>query len=156
MYKVLLIEDDLQLAKIVKKILESKDFKVTLIDDGIKALENIEKNSYDLYLIDINIPGITGLELVKYIREIYNSGTIIMITASLDEYYFEKAYEYGCDDYIKKPFHATELEVRIKHLLNSQKTIKFDEYKYDFEELELYKNGERISLRKRINTIQWV
>jgi len=149
LYKVLLVEDDYQLAKIVKKILESKDFQVTMFDDGIQALQEIKKTHYDLYLIDINIPGITGLELVRYIKEFNSSGIVIMITANLDEYYFEKAYEYGCDDYIKKPFHATELEVRIKHLLNSQKNILFDEYKYDFEELELYKNGERVVLRKK-------
>jgi len=149
LHSVLLVEDDLQLAKIVKKILESRGFNVTLIDDGIKALEEIKNRTYDLYLIDINIPGISGLELVRFIREVDKNGIIIMITASLDEYYFEKAYEYGCDDYIKKPFHATELEVRINHLLNDQKTIKFDEYKYDFEELELYKDAERVPLRKK-------
>ena len=146
---VLLVEDDLQLAKIVKKILEAKNYKVTLVDDGDVALENIKNNRYDLYLIDINIPGVNGLELVKYIRSIQNNAIIIMITASVDEYYFEKAYEYGCDDYIKKPFHATELEVRIEHLLNKQKKIKFDEYEFDFDEMELYKNGERIPLRKK-------
>jgi len=147
--EVLLIEDDLQLAKIVKKILETKGFKVTLIDDGDVALENIKNKRYDLYLIDINIPGINGLELVRFIRKLYDDVIIIMITASIDEYYFEKAYEYGCDDYIKKPFHAKELEVRIEHLLKTQKRIRFDDYEFDFEEMELYKNNERIPLRKK-------
>ena len=147
--KVLLIEDDLQLAKIVKKILETKGFNVTLVTDGDVALENIKSNSYDLYLIDINIPGINGLELVKYIRNMYKEGIIIMITASIDEYYFQKAYEYGCDDYIKKPFHATELELRINRLINEQKNIKFDDYTFDFDEMELYKNSKRIPLRKK-------
>ena len=147
--RVLLIEDDLQLAKIVKKILESKGYEVTLVDDGDIALENIKNNHYDLYLIDINIPGVNGLELVKYIREKQDESIIIMITASIDEYYFEKAYEYGCDDYIKKPFHAKELEVRIEHLLNKRKKIRFDEYEFDFEEMELYKNSKRMPLRKK-------
>ncbi len=147
--KVLLIEDDLQLAKVVKKILETKGFNVTLVTDGDVALENIKSNSYDLYLIDINIPGINGLELVKYIRNMYKEGIIIMITASIDEYYFQKAYEYGCDDYIKKPFHATELELRINRLINEQKNIKFDDYTFDFDEMELYKNSKRIPLRKK-------
>ncbi len=146
---VLLIEDDLQLAKIVKKILESKQYKVTFVDNGDIALENIKNNQYELYLIDINIPGVNGLELVKYIRELYDDSIIIMITASIDEYYFQKAYEYGCDDYIKKPFHATELEVRIKHLLNKRKKIKFDNYEFFFDEMELYKNNIRIPLRKK-------
>ncbi len=146
---ILLIEDDLQLAKIVKKILESKQYKVTFVDNGDVALENIKNNQYELYLIDINIPGVNGLELVKYIRELYDDSIIIMITASIDEYYFQKAYEYGCDDYIKKPFHATELEVRIKHLLNKRKKIKFDDYEFFFDEMELYKNSQRILLRKK-------
>jgi len=146
---VLLIEDDLQLAKIVKKILEAKNYKVTLVDDGDIALENLKNNYYDLYLIDINIPGVNGLELVKYIRNLHDDAVIIMITASIDEYYFQKAYEYGCDDYIKKPFHITELEVRIERLLKNQKKIKFDSYEFDFGEMELYRNNNRVPLRKK-------
>ena len=147
--EVLLIEDDLQLAKIVKKILESKGYNIVLVEDGVKALEEIKNKSFDLYLIDINIPHISGLELVKYIRELYNDGYIIMITASVDEYYFEKAYEYGCDDYIKKPFHLKELEVRVKHLLNIENSFKFDNYEFRFDDDELFKNDERINLRKK-------
>ena len=150
MISVLLVEDDLQLAKIVKKILEAKGYKVTLVDDGLKAIDEIKKNFFDLYLIDINIPHISGLELVKYIKEINKDGFIVMITASVDEYYFEKAYEYGCDDYIKKPFHSTELEVRISRLLeNKRKSIKFDDYEFKFDDSELFKNGERVNLRKK-------
>ncbi len=149
MLRVLLVEDDLQLAKIVKKILISKGFFVVLRDDGILALEEIKNNLFDLYLIDINIPGINGLELVKYVRNLYNESFIVMITANIDEYYFEKAYSYGCDDYIKKPFHIKELEVRINHLLNKKEKIVFDEYEFKFDEDELFKNNKRINLRKK-------
>ncbi len=147
--EVLVVEDDLQLAKIVKKILETKNFEVEIIDDGLEAVERIKEKSFDLYLIDINVPRISGLEVVKYIRELYNDGFIVMITASVDEYYFEKAYEYGCDDYIKKPFHVKELEVRVKHLLNKENSFKFDNYEFRFDDDELFKNGERINLRKK-------
>ena len=148
MYRVLLVEDDLALAKIIKRILESKGFIVEIQEDGEEALNSIKKNPFDLYLIDINIPTRSGLELVKDIRALYDDGIIIMITANLDEFYFQKAYEYGCDDYIKKPFHATELEVRInKHLKNN--SIKFDNYEFRFDEDELFKNQERINLRKK-------
>ena len=149
MLRVLLVEDDLQLAKIVKKILISKGFFVVLRDDGILTLEEIKNNLFDLYLIDINIPGINGLELVKYVRNLYNESFIVMITANIDEYYFEKAYSYGCDDYIKKPFHIKELEVRINHLLNKKEKIVFDEYEFKFDEDELFKNNKRINLRKK-------
>ena len=150
MLKVLLVEDDLQLAKIVKKILISKDFDVVLKENGVLALKEIKKESFDLYLIDINIPGIKGLELVKYIRKLYgDEGFIVMITANIDEYCFEKAYEYGCDDYIKKPFHIKELEVRINHLLDKKDNIIFDEYEFRFDEKELFKDNERVNLRKK-------
>ena len=149
MLKVLLVEDDLQLAKIVKKILVSKGFDVVLKDDGVLALKEIKKESFDFYLIDINIPGIDGLELVKHIRELYDEGFIVMITANIDEYYFEKAYEYGCDDYIKKPFHLKELEVRINHLLNKKGYIVFDNYEFRFDEDELFENNKRVNLRKK-------
>ncbi len=149
MISVLLVEDDLQLAKIVKKILESRNYEVLLVEDGLKAVDEIKNRPFDLYLIDINIPNISGLEVVKYIRELYSDGYIVMITASVDEYYFEKAYEYGCDDYIKKPFHATELEVRIQRLLKKQKSFSFDDYKFRFEDDELFKNKERVPLRKK-------
>jgi len=149
MISVLIVEDDLQLAKIIQKILESKGFYVSLVKDGIDAIDFIKQKSFDLYLIDINIPNISGLTLVKYIRELNKDGFIIMITANVDEYYFEKAYEYGCDDYIKKPFHITELEVRIKHLLNNKQSIIFDEYEFKFDENELFKNNKRVSLRKK-------
>ena len=150
MISVLLVEDDLQLAKIVNRILISKGYDVVLVDDGLKAVEKIKKRDFDLYLIDINIPNISGLELVRYIRDLKEDGFIIMITASVDEYYFEKAYEYGCDDYIKKPFHLKELEVRISRLLENKKTsITFDNYEFKFDENELFKNGERINLRKK-------
>ena len=150
MISVLLVEDDLQLARIVNRILISKGYEVVLVDDGLKAVEEVKKKDFDLYLIDINIPNISGLELVRYIRELKEDGFIIMITASVDEYYFEKAYEYGCDDYIKKPFHLKELEVRVSRLLeNKQKSVTFDDYEFRFDDGELFKNGERISLRKK-------
>ncbi len=149
MYSVLLVEDSLQMMKIIKRILEDNDFLVTFVDDGSKALELIKKNDYDFYLIDINIPGIDGLELVKFIREEKQEGNILMVTAAAEGYYFEKAYEYGCDDYIKKPFHAAELEVRIKHLLEKKKSIKFDDYEFVFESDDLFKNRHPINLRKK-------
>ena len=149
MYSVLLVEDDLQLAKIVKKILESKDFMVEIEENGSEAIKKIKEKDYDIYLIDINIPGVNGLELVKFIREIKDFGFIIMITASAEEYNFKKAYEYGCDDYIKKPFHAAELEVRINHLLEKLDRIKFDGYEYVFTTEDLFKDGKSVYLRKK-------
>ncbi len=148
MHTVLLVEDDLQLAKIVKRILESKNFKVILVEDGKEALKFIKEKDFDLYLVDINIPEINGLELVKYIKELEKDGKIVMITASVEEHNFKKAYEYGCDDYIKKPFHATELEVRINKLIGKE-SIKFGNYEFKFDTGDLFKDGKPVNLRKK-------
>ncbi|NPA11904.1 MAG: response regulator transcription factor [Epsilonproteobacteria bacterium] len=147
--KVLVVEDDLQLAKILSRILSQKGFDVEIAKDGKEAIERIENNDYHIYLIDINIPYVNGLELVKYIKELNKTGYILMITASVEEYNFKKAYEYGCDDYIKKPFHSTELEMRIKKVLGDRGSIKFDDYEFNFETEDLFKNKEIMPLRKK-------
>ena len=149
MYSVLLVEDDIQLTKIVKRILEGKDFIVQTVADGKEALNLIKNKDFDFYLIDINIPSVNGLEVVKYIKELKKRGKIIMLTAASEDYYFKTAYDYGCDDYIKKPFHAAELEVRIKHLLEKEKSIKFDDYEFVFDSDDLFRNGEVVKLRKK-------
>jgi len=147
--RVLIVEDDLQLAKIIKRILSSKGFEIHIAVDGKEAVNYIDNNDYDIYLIDINIPYLNGLELVKYIKELNKPGYIVMITASVEEYNFKKAYEYGCDDYIKKPFHSTELEMRIKKLIGNRDSIKFDDYEFNFETGDLFKNNEIVPLRKK-------
>ncbi|MEO1958918.1 MAG: response regulator transcription factor [Nautiliaceae bacterium] len=149
LYSVLLIEDNYQHAKIVKRILEKNDFLVVVEDNGEEALENIKKRDYDLYLIDINIPGINGVELVRYIRELKEDANIIMITASDDEYDFRKSYEHGCDDYIKKPFKAAEIEVRVNHLLKRKASLKWDGYEFVWESGDLFKDGKLVDLTKK-------
>ena len=140
MYSVLLVEDDIQLTKIVKRILEGKDFIVQTVADGKEALDLIKNKDFDFYLIDINIPSVNGLELVKYIKELKKRGKIIMLTAASEDYYFKTAYDYGCDDYIKKPFELKELELRIKRLV-FKKTNKIkitDDYEFDVKKLKLF------------------
>jgi len=146
---VLIVEDDKNLALITLKILEAKGFKSDFAEDGEEALKKLEKKHYKIYLIDINIPKIDGLELVKEIRKIDKNSIIIMLTGKMEDFYFQKAYDYGCDDYIKKPFSVSELLIRIERHLKKANFIEFDEFKFDFNELELYKNKERIPLRKK-------
>jgi len=146
---VLIVEDDKDLALITSKVLEAKGFNPDLAKDGEEALEKLEKKHYKIYLIDINIPKIDGLELVKEIRKIDKNSIIIMLTGKIEDFYFQKAYDYGCDDYIKKPFSVSELLIRIERHLKSANFIEFDEYRFDFNELELYKNEKRIPLRKK-------
>ena len=124
--KVLLVEDDTQLNTTIASYLETIPFEVTSAEDGEEAIDIIDDNIFDLYLIDINIPTISGLDLLKYIRQTDIHVPIIIITASLEINNLTEAYDKGCNEYLKKPFHLKELEVRINRLINTkQSTIKF-------------------------------
>lgn len=149
---ILLIEDDIQLNTTITSFLQFKEFHVTSLFDGSDALELIDDNEYDLYIVDINLPNLNGLEIIKYIRNKVLSTPVIMITASLELDNLKIAYKYGCDEYIKKPFHLDELEIRINKLLlkETQKTINIaPNISYDMEYEELQVDGAICKLRKK-------
>ena len=151
---ILLIEDDLTLNELITDYLKLNGNSVVSLEDGMNAIDTINKTNFDLYIIDINIPHINGLEIVKYIRQKDISTPIIMITASMELENFKTAYKNGCDDYIKKPFYLEELEIRIDKLLskksNGNSLIKIsDTITYDTEYEELSVRGEVKRLRKK-------
>jgi len=150
--KVLLLEDDMQLNTTITNFLQLLNYDITSLFDGEVAVDNIDKTDYDLYLIDINIPNINGLEIVKYIRQKDSATPIIMITASIELSNFQTAFENGCNEYIKKPFFLEELEIRINNLLTKDKNniIQISEnISYDLEYEELKVDTSIISLRKK-------
>jgi len=150
--KVLLLEDDVQLNTTIHNFLKSINYDVVSIMDGEIAIDTIDKNDFNLFIIDINIPTIDGLEVVKYIRQKDTTTPIIMITASMELSNFQSAFENGCNEYIKKPFFLEELEIRINNLLDnkSDTIIKISQniiYDMEYEELKI--NNEIIKLRKK-------
>ena len=113
--KILLLEDDTLLSKILTKHL-SLEYNVTPVYDGDTALETVETQKFDLLILDSNVPGLTGLELIKELREYNDRTPIIMITAYQDTIHLKKAFTHGCNDYIKKPFELDELDMRIANI----------------------------------------
>ena len=114
--RVLLLEDDLALNDIVSEHLEDRGFDITLAYSGDEALDYLIEEKYDLALLDINTPNMSGLEVLKTIREYKNNTPIIMITAYQDTKHLKEAFENGGDDYIKKPFDLEELDQRINKI----------------------------------------
>lgn len=149
--KVLLVEDDTQLNTTIASYLETIPFEVTSVEDGEDAIDIIDENIFDLFLIDINIPSISGLELLKYIRQTNINVPIIIITASLEINNLTEAYDNGCNEYLKKPFHLKELEVRINKLINTNlNSIKFsDNFYYDENKKSFILDNHSIELRKK-------
>lgn len=115
---ILLIEDDITLNDTIAEYLKFKGDDIESLEDGDKAIEIIDSKVFDLYIIDINIPNINGLDLLKYICQKDTKTPIIIITASLELENFKTAYKSGCDDYIKKPFYLEELDIRINKLMS--------------------------------------
>jgi DNA-binding response OmpR family regulator len=156
--KILLVEDDIQLGNGLKNILTMKGYDVTYVQDGGCALNDFFVQKYDIYLLDINLPVIDGISLIKLIRQHQKDAIIIMITGSAAIEDMEKAYgenHDGCDEYIKKPFHPEELILRIEHWVKvkqkntSSKKIVIDNMEFYFDTMDLYIDGVLAPLRKK-------
>jgi two-component system phosphate regulon response regulator OmpR len=113
---VLMVDDDEKLQKLLREYLENNGFHVLNLPDGAKVLETIRKQSPDLVILDIMLPGKDGLEILKEIRRDFNL-PVIMLTAKGEETDRIVGLELGGDDYLAKPFNPRELLARIKAVL---------------------------------------
>ena len=151
--KILIIEDDIQLNTTITNFLRYKGCQTTSVEDGEEALEYIYKNIYDLYIVDINIAKVSGLEVLKYIRQKDLITPVIIITASLELENLKTAYKNGCNEYIKKPFYLEELEIKIDKICVGNYKNEIinisDNISYDTSLEELIINGEIKRLRKK-------
>ena len=145
--KILLLEDDHILSSTLIKLLNIEGYDVTPAHDGEEVLDLTYENSYDLYLFDINVPYINGLDLLKELRESGDKTPAFFISALVDIDSISSAFDIGCDDYIKKPFDFDELLVRIRSALKrSYGNLTYKDIVYDFKTREIKKSGETISL----------
>ncbi len=123
MSRILIIEDDVAIAELQKDYLELSDFEVDIEVDGLKGLERALANNYDLYILDLMLPGLDGFDLCKQIREEKNV-PILLVTAKKEELDKIRGLGLGADDYITKPFSPSELVARVKaHLARYERLI---------------------------------
>ena len=156
MIKVLMIEDDLELAEILTEYLEQFDIEVETIDDPFLCVPTLSNNEYDLVILDLTLPGLDGLEVCKDIRKRYDI-PIIISSARHDIDDKVNALEFGADDYMPKPYDPRELQARIKSLLRrkpdgtNQKPKDNNKNKdivYDEEKSLIFLKGEELHLTK--------
>lgn len=116
---LLVVEDDLNLAKLLEYNLERAGFTCHLSGSGEDALDQLSRKSYDLVLLDIMLPGMNGFEVCRKIREhqLYKDMPIVMLTAKGEEIDRILGFELGIDDYVVKPFSPRELNLRIRAIL---------------------------------------
>lgn len=113
MKKILIIEDQLDIAELERDYLEINQFDVTIEPSGLKGLENVHKNSYDLIILDIMLGDTDGFKICKAIRE-RTQVPIIFISAHLEDIHKVRGLGLGADDYMTKPFSPQELVARVK------------------------------------------
>ena len=155
MYRVLVVDDEKSIVKGIKFSLEQDDMKVAVAYDGETALELAKANHYDMILLDIMLPGFSGLEVCQMIRE-FSDVPIIMLTAKGDDMDKILGLEYGADDYITKPFNILEVKARIKAIFRrnnrnvpeqeNQKVIETKGLKIDVDSRRVYIDDKEVNL----------
>jgi len=151
--KVLVLEDDKSLREVIRDELERMGFRVYSFKNGDDAMDSLMSTTYDLMMLDINVPGIDGYQFLEMIRKSGNETPAIIISSYTDIDHFTKGYELGCNDYLRKPFSLKELELRVKELLKTRKyqtrdsKIELDDgYVFDTENHTLQKADKIVDL----------
>jgi len=145
--RILLLEDDYELGETLKELLESHSYDVHLVENGDSAVDASYDNSYDLYIFDINVPDINGLDLLKSLRDADDKTPAIFISALVDLNSITKGFEVGADDYIKKPFFPQELLIRVNaKFVQTNRDVIYKNLRYSPETKELYMDNKIVSL----------
>ncbi|MGY4385080.1 DNA-binding response OmpR family regulator [Pedobacter sp. UYP24] len=153
MYKILLLEDDHKMANELKIFLESQDLFCDIVFDGALFFKQLQMDNYNLYILDVNVPLLNGIDVCKKIRTTNGVIPILMLTAYSDVENKILAFEAGADDYLVKPFHLEELSARIKALFrrsysqqDSRRIITIDDLVIHTGEMKVSRAGKEISL----------
>lgn len=152
--KALLLEDDLVLSKEIVSYLGKKEISCDAVFDGKAFLEKQQGATFDIYLLDINVPRLSGLEVCKEIRKKDQTTPILMLTAYGEIHSKIEAFDLGADDYLVKPFHFDELHLRIRSLLrrsntdakNDDNLINIANLVINTTEMQITRNGQAIDL----------
>ena len=153
--RVLVVDDEKLIVKGIRFSLEQEGMEVDCAYDGEEALEKAKEKEYDMILLDIMLPKLTGLEVCQQIRE-FSSVPIIMLTAKGEDMDKILGLEYGADDYITKPFNILEVKARIKAIMRRMrkeeakesfgKTLVSGDLKLDCEGRRVFIAGKEINL----------
>ena len=135
--KILLVEDDPHLAKGLRFNLEREGYEVSLVDNGVSALDLLREKDFDLLILDLMLPTMGGLDVARKIRETNMRFPILMLTAKSTKKDKEIGFEAGADDYLTKPFHLPELLLRVKGILR-----RWEWYKDPVHDQEIFRFGE--------------
>jgi len=154
--KIFLLEDDITLQETVSEYFEDLGYEVDTAEDGEEAMDKLYEKQYDIMLLDVKVPHISGFDLLKEVRSRGGTTPAIFITSLNSIEDLSRGYESGCDDYIRKPFALRELQMRVETILKreffhkSGKKIEIDDHRvYHIDENLLYIDGEPQNLNNK-------
>ncbi len=153
--RVLVVDDEKLIVKGIRFSLEQDGMEVDCAYDGEEALQKIQENEYDIILLDVMLPKLTGFEVCQQMRE-FSSVPVVMLTAKGDDMDKILGLEYGADDYITKPFNILEVKARIKAIMRrtkkkapereARRVVNKGEFHLDCESRRLNIGGKEINL----------
>ncbi len=153
MYKILVVDDEVNIRRVVREYAEFEGYEVSEAENGMEAVEMVKSNYYDLIVMDIMMPKLDGFSTCKEIKK-YKTIPVIMLSARGEEYDKLFGFELGIDDYVVKPFSPKELMARIKAVLKRNtvaetavpEKIKFEGLEIDLAGREVYVDGQKASM----------
>lgn len=155
MVKVLLVEDNIEISRNIKEYFD-KDFEITAVYNGADALDNLEVYSYDVVILDLMLPEVGGMTVLKYISDKCLNTGVIILTAKEELGDKLKAFNLGANDYLTKPFFMEELKARINAILKSMGKVKtanileFKDLEIDMKTKKIYINDNEIELNEKL------
>ena len=155
--KILLVEDEAGIAEIMQFNLEEEAYQVSWVKNGYDAISEFKKERFNLIILDIMLPKMSGFDVFESIRLIDSNVPVLFVTARNDKDDILKGLRLGADDYITKPFDLDEFLLRVRNNLqagkkrNNEKTEEyhFYNYQFDYESLSVKGNGKSISLSSK-------
>jgi two-component system, OmpR family, response regulator len=156
--KILVVEDDRTVGQYVKRGLEEQRYHADLVDDGMEGLRLASGGRYDLIVLDLRLPEMNGLEVLRTLRDRGNTTPVLVLTAQDAVDFKVQALRSGADDYVTKPFAFEELLARVEALGRRPKEIRspmlrVGDLELDTETREVKRSGERIELTPKEYTV---
>ncbi len=153
MYKILVVDDEMNIRRVVREYAEFEGYEVDEAENGMAAIEKVKNNDYDLIVMDIMMPKLDGFSTCKELKKSKDI-PVIMLSARGEEYDKLFGFEIGIDDYVVKPFSPKELMARIKAVIkrnSSQENVLperlvFDGLEIDLAGREVYVDGKKASM----------
>ncbi|HEX7336984.1 MAG TPA: response regulator transcription factor [Gemmatimonadales bacterium] len=156
--KILVVEDDRTVGQYVKRGLEEQRYHADLVDDGMEGLRLASGGRYDLIVLDLRLPEMNGLEVLRTLRDRGNTTPVLVLTAQDAVDFKVQALRSGADDYVTKPFAFEELLARVEALGRRPKeiqtpTLRVGDLELDMATREVRRAGERIELTPKEYTV---